>query len=177
MKEHSKSPAEDNKVLPPTINPTTKTRIERKIMSKTIIPPCTRSGENGTSPPIGERLDMTVGWVIERILTDDQFVRKALAILYNLQTPEEQHFSETLRRNRVGFSVADAQCFSRLARLVLQGGRLSPDDLQKCRELGRNGIPRLAKYRRQIVEALPPSVPLQGGGVAMSHLPGLRWLA
>jgi hypothetical protein len=54
-------------------------------------------------------------------------------------------------RNGVGFSKPDALTFAGPGETLEGGGHLSPEQLRTCRSVMRNGTPRIAKYRRQLM--------------------------
>ena len=91
--------------------------------------------------------------VVERIWRDDEYVAQAIIALYQRQENKEKAQRKTISRNRVGFSAADVKLFSLMSERLLAGHSLSSDELAICREPMKNGLPRLAKYRRQLANA------------------------
>jgi hypothetical protein len=92
--------------------------------------------------------------VSERIRHDDDFVSWCLCALHLRQTRTEQELEKSLTGNGVGFSKANAATLGRMAEKLLKGNILSPGDLEYCRDFLSNGRPRLAKYRRQLLQIL-----------------------
>lgn len=91
--------------------------------------------------------------VIDRVLHNEQDCYFALLGLYARQTGHERLNGETVIKNYVGFNIVDAPLFTSLALILLTYGSLTPAQLRRCRRCtGIFGMPRLAKYRRQIAE-------------------------
>lgn len=101
-----------------------------------------------------------LGWSPQKlkscILTSVELCEVAIEGLYRRQTQKEKTEKKTLRRNGVGFNLADAPTFTRIAEEALENGRLSPGGLAILRAPGRgkNKPPRLWTYRKQIMEIL-----------------------
>ena len=120
---------------------------------------CKRTGGSGTSPPRKVRimkLNSEETIINNRILTDARFVCEAVLLLDDRQTERERKVRQTLEKNRRGFDVVDAPVFTNMAERIRATGCISASDLQICRKIGRKGIPRLGKYRKQLLEA--PSI-------------------
>jgi hypothetical protein len=85
--------------------------------------------------------------------TPDQvkrYVGRACVVLFNLQTESEKDINATNVDNGVGFTGADAYSGSLTAKTFLKRGTL--DDWQCDRWLKENvnGVPRIAKYWKQL---------------------------
>lgn len=72
-------------------------------------------------------------------------VERAIVAIYQRQTHDEQHSSDTKHSNGIGFSGADARLGSYYARWILSGRRLSGHHLEKARAMSQ-------KYVRQLAE-------------------------
>lgn len=72
-------------------------------------------------------------------------VQRAMVVLYNRQTQEEQASDSTHKLNNIGFSGADARLGSYYARWVLSGRDLSGSHLERARKMA-------LKYRRQLLD-------------------------
>jgi hypothetical protein len=87
-------------------------------------------------------------WTRERIValldSNDQAVLRALVVLYDRQTQDEREMSETVHHNERGFSAFHARQGSCLARLVLSGRSLWPEQLERARHLVRKYAQQLA---------------------------------
>jgi hypothetical protein len=88
---------------------------------------------------------------VDLINESDSFVAWALSALYWAQTEAEKHSKTTFQANSWGFSKANAPAFSKMAEHIADAGVLSEAQLAVCREPLRSGIPRLGKYRRQLL--------------------------
>lgn len=88
------------------------------------------------------------------LMTNDRAVERALVVLFARQTTEEQRTEQTRVLNNRGFTAADADILSSLAKQVLRGRQLSIRQLGICRRTGKNGICRLARYHRQLIEEI-----------------------
>jgi hypothetical protein len=101
--------------------------------------------------------------VIDGVLYDDEFVSWCLLVLNDEQTGAERGLRKTIEGNSVGFSKANASYFGRLADKLLAGKPLSQGEFEYCREVLKSGVPRLAKYRGQLLRALNDRVPESSG--------------
>jgi hypothetical protein len=88
--------------------------------------------------------------ISERLLTDDDFVLQALAVLLDNQTPLEQYAQKTILSNGEGFDCADAKHFTNLAKVAIERRYVTPEELAACRKLDWRGYPPLAKYWKQL---------------------------
>jgi hypothetical protein len=93
--------------------------------------------------------------VVEAIEHDDSFVMRAVIFLWDQQTPGEKASKMTIEKNHVGVSASDARVFAKMMRHLEMDGRLSPEDFHWCRGRRRDGTPRLARYRKQLIHLLP----------------------
>lgn len=83
-----------------------------------------------------------------------KWVERALVVLYARQTSTEQNVEETIVHNNAGFQPADANFFSSCAKQVLAGRRLSDKQIYCLCKLNRKGVPRIAKYRGQLLDII-----------------------
>jgi hypothetical protein len=88
--------------------------------------------------------------IIHNITHDDNYVLRATTFLWGRQTAGEQISKKTIVKNHVGLSASDARRFSKMAEQLEQDGALSAEDIVWCRLPMNNGIPRLARYRKQL---------------------------
>jgi hypothetical protein len=94
---------------------------------------------------------------VERLLQEDESVSWSLLSLYDSQEYDEQARHITIHRNGIGFNAADARIFSPMAQQILRGEELSAEQLSLCRQPIEHGLPRLGRYRRQLVALLGDS--------------------
>lgn len=66
---------------------------------------------------------------------NDKVVERALLALYECQTNEEQCTEKTIERNGMGFNGVDAKFGSDLAHILINGGALSPRQIQAARKM------------------------------------------
>lgn len=71
--------------------------------------------------------------IAEGLRNKDEWVRRALVVLYNLQTSDEQVDGNTYHRNGIGFNMMDAKLLSNLARQVLEGYKLNSKQIDTAR--------------------------------------------
>lgn len=88
------------------------------------------------------------------LLSNDRAVERALIVLFDRQTSEEKATETTRVLNNRGFTAADAEILSSLAKQVRRGRTLTSRQLGICRKLGKNGVCRLARYHRQLLEEI-----------------------
>jgi hypothetical protein len=85
---------------------------------------------------------------------NDRAVERALVVLFDRQTADEQASDVTSHQNGIGFSGLDAEIFSSFAKQIQQGRTLSPKQLAIARKADKNGNQRIARYWRQLLEAI-----------------------
>ena len=129
------------------------------------IPQTTPPGQAGevTAKEVTTKKDR----VSQRLLTDDDFVLQALAVLLDNQTPEERRLRKTKDRNGMGFDGPDAKRLTALAEDAVDRGCCKPEELDTLRRPDKRGYPPLAKYWKQLwplveeepVLVLPPRKP------------------
>jgi hypothetical protein len=129
--------------------------------------PTTTSTPNVISQtnPSGQASEVTAkkDRISQRLLTDDAFVLKALAVLLDNQTHEERRLRKTKDRNGVGFDGPDAKRLTALAEDAVERGCCTPEELDTLRRRDKRGYPPLAKYWKQLwplMEEEPVLVPL-----------------
>lgn len=107
-------------------------------------------------------------WTREKVLhalsTDPKWVEIAIVRLFDRnQIPTEQALKTTHVHNDIGFQQMDARFFSICALTIKKrarngvpcGQRLEQWQLAKAmKPWGKQGIPRIAKYRRQILQMI-----------------------
>lgn len=81
--------------------------------------------------------------IAEMIKKDDHIRERGIRAIYARQTADEQQVRHTKHHNGIGFTAADAPFMSYCARMLAQGKMLSPQDIERSRNI-------LPKYRRQL---------------------------
>lgn len=101
-----------------------------------------------------EKRTWTEQEITDLLARSDKAVERALLRLYERQTAYEQSAERTNDENGVGFGAFDAEIFTSFAKQLLKGWHLSSKQLAICRKpFGKNSqIPRIAKYRKQLLE-------------------------
>jgi hypothetical protein len=77
-------------------------------------------------------------------------IGRALVVLLNNQTRDEQANNTTTQDNGIGFTGADARSGSITAKYFIKHHSLQDWMVEKWTKPNRNGIPRLAKYHAQL---------------------------
>jgi hypothetical protein len=101
--------------------------------------------------------DWTEEQVASRLATDNDWLERALVMLYQRQTEVERNINETLDSNQCGFQRADVLRFSVLARKIQNGVHLSDTEIAYTRrpwKRSRVPQPTICKYRRQILDMI-----------------------
>jgi hypothetical protein len=81
-------------------------------------------------------------------------IGRALVVIFNNQTNDEQKINVTRNHNAMGFTPADARSGSISAKYFIKHGTLADWMIEKWMKLNDGGIPRIAKYHSQLnVEA------------------------
>jgi hypothetical protein len=81
----------------------------------------------------------------ERLLSSDQWVRRAVVTIYGLQTSDEQDSQTTTHVNSVGYSGADAEIMSSFAVQIGRGWLLSAKQMAIARR-------KFVKYAGQLAK-------------------------
>lgn len=102
---------------------------------------------------LGDISGLTREIITELLLKNDRAVERALVILFERQTLDEQASRTTKWANGRGFGAYDAEIFSSFARQILKGWTLSQKQLACCRKKSTRGSVRIARYWRQLIEA------------------------
>lgn len=84
--------------------------------------------------------------VTHLLRTNDRAVERALVVLFQRQTADEQAAHDTRHTNGVGFNATDAKFGSNLAQKVLKGWKLTPAQISSARRM-------IIKYGGQLVAA------------------------
>lgn len=79
------------------------------------------------------------------LLRNNKAVLRGVVAIYEKQLPDEKNYNQTLFRNNVGFNAYDAATLSKYARRIMQGHRLSDDEINLIRI-------RLLKYSKQLTK-------------------------
>jgi hypothetical protein len=77
-------------------------------------------------------------------------IGRALVVLLRNQTSDEQAMNTTNEDNGVGFTGADARGGSITAKFWIKNQRLEDWMVDNWTRPNTNGVPRLAKYHRQL---------------------------
>ena len=91
--------------------------------------------------------------VSELILTKDAAVARALVVLNDRQTADEQATKDTRVLNGMGFKPCHARMGTSMAQFFQRAGYLSPKQLAYWRKLDKSGYPKLACYWKQLSDA------------------------
>lgn len=95
---------------------------------------------------------VTREWLREKLAEQpERVIARALIVIYELQTSEEQRSAATRVRNGVGFTGADAEIGTRCAKAAL-AGELKPWMVKIWSGVTRTGFPKICKYARQLNE-------------------------
>lgn len=81
--------------------------------------------------------------IMEKLSTDRRWVERALVVLHDRQTLDEQQEGTTKFYNGVGFNGTDGRYLSYCAEWVKRGGHLNDKHFEKCSR-------KLPKYWKQI---------------------------
>jgi hypothetical protein len=65
----------------------------------------------------------------EKVASDPRWTERAILAIFKLQTPEEQQHEQTVEHNNIGFTGADGEYLSSLAKQLLKGYHLSTKQL------------------------------------------------
>lgn len=85
--------------------------------------------------------------------TNDRAVARALVVLFNRQTNDEQRIEATKVDNMRGFRPCHARVGTSMAKFFLRNGYLTPKQIAYWRVGMKNAEMRIAIYHRQLIEA------------------------
>lgn len=80
-------------------------------------------------------------------------IGRALTVLYNNQTADEQSTNHTQVHNSIGFTGSDARSGTLTAKYYIKHKRLEDWQMQAWLRKGTNGFSRLCKYHNQLNDA------------------------
>jgi hypothetical protein len=98
-------------------------------------------------------IELTREGINEQLRTNDRAVARALIVINNNQTFDEQACEQTTHHNGTGFTSFDAKMGTSMANFYVKYCYLSPRQLAYWRKLDKNGNIRIGKYWRQLVDA------------------------
>ena len=90
--------------------------------------------------------------IVALLARNDKAVGRALIVLNERQTADEQRAEDTKYDNGVGFTGADARMGTSMAGFFSRNGYLSVKQLAYWRKPNVRGVPRIAKYATQLLE-------------------------
>ena len=88
------------------------------------------------------------------LLSKPQAIERALLVLLDRQTFDEQEQGDTKYNNGIGFTGVDAEFMTSLAMRVRRGYPLSPKQLACMQKTNAKGYCKLAKYHKQLIEEI-----------------------
>jgi hypothetical protein len=95
---------------------------------------------------------LTKDSIIQMLISNNKAVGRALIVLNDRQTSDEQYNQSTNRNNGRGFTPADARMGTSMANFFTKFNRLSDKQLAYWRKPNVRGVPRIAKYAGQLLE-------------------------
>jgi hypothetical protein len=93
--------------------------------------------------------------IIQLLLNNDKAVGRALLVVYGNQTDSEKISQSVHVENGKGFTPADARRGVSMAEWYMRKGWLSPKQIAYWRKPNAKGIPKIGKYTKQLMAAIP----------------------
>ena len=90
--------------------------------------------------------------IIELLLTNDKAIARALVVLNDRQTADEQASGATIYHNGRGFSGAHSTIGTSMAKFYQKNGFLTTRQLEYWRKPTKSGRPRITIYAGQLLE-------------------------
>ena len=90
--------------------------------------------------------------IINLLKTNDKAIGRALVVLFNNQTSDEQAIETVRHRNGEGFRPCHAKTGTSMAKFFLKNGYMSPKQIAYWRVEQKQGM-RIAIYWRQLLAA------------------------
>ena len=100
----------------------------------------------------GNDMNLTGTDIVNLLRTNDKAIARALIVLKDRQTADEQASESTRHLNGRGFRPCHARMGVSMAKFYERNGYLSPKQLAYWRKEGKEGM-RIAIYWRQLLEA------------------------
>jgi hypothetical protein len=97
-------------------------------------------------------MNLTGNDIIRLLETNDKAIARALLVLKDRQTADEQRSESTRHLNGRGFRPCHARMGVSMAKFFERNGYLSPKQIAYWRKRGKEGM-RIAIYWRQLLEA------------------------
>lgn len=91
--------------------------------------------------------------IVQLLATNDKAIARALVVLNERQTADEQATEDTRHRNGRGFRPCHARMGTSMAKGYLRFGRLTEKQVAYWRKTDRAGNMRIAIYWKQLIEA------------------------
>jgi hypothetical protein len=95
---------------------------------------------------------LTKDELLNLLKTNDKAVARALVVLNNRQTADEQATQGTRYLNGMGFRPCHARMGTSMAKFYLQRGFLTPKQIAYWRATDKSGSMRIGLYTRQLLE-------------------------
>ncbi len=92
-------------------------------------------------------------YIVNLLKTDDRAVARALLVLNERQTQDEQASENTRYLNGMGFRPCHARMGTSMAKMFMRTGSLSVKQLAYWRATDRTGAMRIGIYWKQLAEA------------------------
>jgi hypothetical protein len=90
--------------------------------------------------------------IVNLLKTNDKAVARALVVLNERQTFDEQRTEDTKYNNGVGFTPADARMGTSMATFFERNKYLTSKQIAYWRKPNTRGVPRICKYAGQLLE-------------------------
>lgn len=97
-------------------------------------------------------INLTGTDIVNLLRTNDKAIARALVVLKNNQTADEQASESTRHHNGMGFRPAHAKIGTSMAKFYERTGYLTPKQIAYWRKEGKQGM-RISIYWRQLLAA------------------------
>ena len=98
-------------------------------------------------------IQLTRESIINLLMTNDAAVCRALIVLNNNQTADEQQCEATTHHNNRGFQPSAARMGTSMAKFYLRNKYLSQKQINYWRKPNAKGTPRIGIYWKQLIDA------------------------
>jgi hypothetical protein len=90
--------------------------------------------------------------IVNLLQHNDKAIARALVVLNQRQTLDEQTDEHTKHNNGVGFTPADARMGTSMAQFYLRRGYLTEKQIAWWKRPNKNGVMRICKYAGQLLD-------------------------
>ncbi len=90
--------------------------------------------------------------IVKLLTSNDRAIVRAVIVLNDRQTADEQLHEATTHNNGIGFTGADARMGTSMAQFFAKRGYLTEKQIAYWKKPNKNGVWRICKYASQLLQ-------------------------